>query len=182
MKVYVFLAEGFEEIEAIAPIDIFRRAGLETVTVSVTSKKEVTAAHGITVLADELLNETDFADASLLFLPGGMPGTRNLDALPELKEIILAQVNGSKPVAAICAAPLIFGKMGLLNGKEAICYPGFEGELQGATISGAKIVKDGLVHTAQGAGVAVDFALTLVAELKGKEVADQLAKAICLVG
>jgi 4-methyl-5(b-hydroxyethyl)-thiazole monophosphate biosynthesis len=129
-----------------------------------------------------LLNETDFADAGLLFLPGGMPGTRNLDALPELKEIILAQVNGNKPVAAICAAPLIFGKMGLLNGKEAICYPGFEGELQGATISGTKIVKDGLVHTAQGAGVAVDFALMLVAELKGKAVADQLAKAICLVG
>lgn len=181
MKVYVFLAEGFEEIEAIAPIDIFRRAGLETVTVSVGSNKEVTAAHGITILADVLLSETNFTDADLLFLPGGMPGTRNLDALPELKNIILAQVAMNKPVAAICAAPLIFGKVGLLNGKEAICYPGFENELQGATISTAKVVKDGLVHTAKGAGVAVDFALALVAELKGKSEAEKLAKAICLI-
>jgi 4-methyl-5(b-hydroxyethyl)-thiazole monophosphate biosynthesis len=180
MSVFVFLATGFEEIEAIAPIDIFRRANLDVVTVSISDTKEVCGAHGITVLADALFADTDFSSADLLFLPGGMPGTKNLDVSEALKQLILAQLENDKPVAAICAAPSILGKMGLLNDKEAICYPGFEPQLTGAILSENKIVTSGLIHTAKGAGVAIQFALSLVAELKGQVDADRIEDSICL--
>lgn len=180
MKVYLFLAEGFEEIEAIAPIDIFRRAGFDTVTVSVMDKKEVTAAHQVTVSADAMFDELDFSDADLLFLPGGMPGTLNLNAHDGLKALILQQLNAHKAVAAICAAPTILGGLGLLENKEAICYPGFESQLTGAILSEKSIVRSGLIHTAKGPGVAIDFALSIVTELKNKEAAAQLATALCL--
>ncbi len=179
MKVFVFLAEGFEEIEAIAPIDIFRRAGFDVCTVSITENKEVSGAHGITVLADCLFSATEFSKNDLLFLPGGMPGTKNLDEHEGLKHVLKTQVDSKKPLAAICAAPSILGKMGLLEGKEAICYPGFENFLYGATLSKEKIVKSGQIFTAKGAGVAIPYALRLVEELKGKEVADKLAESIC---
>lgn len=180
MSVFVFLATGFEEIEAIAPIDIFRRANLDVVTVSISETKEVCGAHGITVLADALFADTDFSSADLLFLPGGMPGTKNLDASEALKQLIGVQLENDKPVAAICAAPSILGKMGLLNDKEAICYPGFENQLTGAILSENKIVTSGLIHTAKGAGVAIQFALSLVAELKGQVEADRIEGSICL--
>jgi len=176
----VFLADGFEEIEAIAPIDIFRRAGIEVSTVSISSKKEVTGAHAIPVLADCLFSEADLQENDLLFLPGGMPGTKNLDAHAGLKNLISMQVQKGEKVAAICAAPSILGKMGLLQGKEAICYPGFEKELVGATLSESKIVKADNIFTAKGAGVAIQFALKLVEELKGKEEATRIANSICL--
>lgn len=178
MKVIVFLAEGFEEIEAIAPIDIFRRAGLEVTTVSVTGNREVRGAHNVTVLSDTLFDDTDCSVNDLLYLPGGMPGTSNLDAHEGLKELIRKQAESGKPVAAICAAPSILGKMGLLEGKEAICYPGFEKFLTGATLSGQTIAKAGNILTAKGAGVAIPFALKIVEELKGKEVSEQIAGAI----
>jgi len=180
MSVFVFLATGFEEIEAIAPIDIFRRANLDVVTVSISNTKEVCGAHGITVFADALFADTDFNSADLLFLPGGMPGTKNLDASEVLKRLISAQLENNKPVAAICAAPSILGKMGLLNGREAICYPGFESQLTGAILSEDKIVKSGLIYTAKGAGVAIQFALSLVEELKGMVEADRIEGSICL--
>jgi len=180
MSVFVFLATGFEEIEAIAPIDIFKRANIDVITVSTSGTKAVCGAHGITVLADALFADTDFSSADLLFLPGGMPGTKNLDASETLKQLIAAQLENDKPVAAICAAPSILGKMGLLNGREAICYPGFENQLTGAILSEDKIVKSGLIHTAKGAGVAIQFALSLVAELKGKVEADRIEGSICL--
>ncbi|MFT3753938.1 MAG: DJ-1/PfpI family protein [Paludibacter sp.] len=180
MKVYIFLANGFEEIEAIAPIDIFRRANIEVVTVSVSGSKEVTGAHGVSVLADKLFSETDFNGDYLLFLPGGMPGTKNLDAHEGLKNLIAKHVNEGKPTAAICAAPYILGKLGLLKGKEAICYPGFEDQLVGAKISENKIVGSGNISTAKAAGVAIQFALKLVGDLKGKAEADRIANSIYL--
>jgi 4-methyl-5(b-hydroxyethyl)-thiazole monophosphate biosynthesis len=180
MKTYIFLAEGFEEIEAISPVDILRRANVDVVTVSISDIREVCGAHGIVVLADKLFSEIDFSDSELLVLPGGMPGTKNLDAHMGLKALIEIQVNKDKPVAAICAAPSILGKMGLLQGKEAICYPGFENELSGATLSADKVVQSGLVITAKGAGVAVQFGLKLVELLKGKAEADRIAAAIFL--
>ena len=180
MKAIVFLAEGFEEVEAIAPIDIFRRAGIEVYSVSITNQKNVASARGITVIADKLFAETDFSDADLLFLPGGMPGTKNLDEHDGLKQLIDKQLEFGKRVAAICAAPSILGKMGLLEGKEATCYPGFENQLQGAILSDSKIVKSGLITTAKGAGVAIQFALSIVGELKGEEEALRVANAICL--
>lgn len=180
MKAYIFLADGFEEIEAIAPIDIFRRAKIEVATVSISENRIVQGAHGIPVIADFLFTQTDFSDNDILYLPGGMPGTKNLDAHTGLKDLINKQIADNKNLAAICAAPSILGKMGLLEGKEAICYPGFEDQLHGAILSKNKIVKSGNVHTAKGAGVAVQFALKLVEELKGREEAQKLADSICL--
>jgi len=180
MKAYIFLADGFEEIEAIAPIDIFRRAKIEVTTVSISENRIVQGAHGIPVIADYLFTETDFSDNDILYLPGGMPGTKNLDAHNGLKTLISKQMSENKNIAAICAAPSILGKMNLLNGKEAICYPGFENQLCGAILSKNKIVKSENIYTAKGAGVAVQFALKLVEELKGREVAQELANSICL--
>ncbi|HEY6913435.1 MAG TPA: DJ-1 family glyoxalase III [Paludibacter sp.] len=180
MKAYFFLANGFEEIEAIAPIDIFRRANIEVITVSISDNKEVAGAHGVSVLADNLFSEIDFNGDFLIFLPGGMPGTKNLDAHEGLKNLINTQVKAGKPIAAICAAPSILGKMGLLEGKEAICYPGFENQLLGAKISEKKIVKSGTISMAKGAGVTIQFALKLVEDLKGKAEADRITNSICL--
>ena len=179
MKAFVFLADGFEELEAIAPIDILRRAEIDLITVSISANKEVCGAHGIKIIADCLFNEVDFGNCDLLFLPGGMPGTSNLDAHEELKKLIFAHAKQDKYIAAICAAPSILGKMGLLEGKEAICYPSFENQLLGATVSGDKIVKSGSILTAKGAGVAIEFALRLVAEMKGKTIAEDIATSIC---
>ena len=180
MKVYLFLADGFEEIEAIAPVDIFRRAGIEVITVSISDEKLVRGAHNISLMADALFSETDFLENDLLYLPGGMPGTKNLDAHEGLKKLLLKQASSNKKIAAICAAPSILGKLGLLNGKEAICYPGFEDQLTGAVLSKEKVVKSGAISTAKGAGVAIQFSLKLVEELKGKQAADKIADSIQL--
>jgi protein deglycase len=180
MKVYVFLADGFEEIEAIAPIDIFRRAEIEVTTISISDNKLVRGAHNISVQADGLFSETDFSDNDLLYLPGGMPGTKNLDAHEGLKKMLQKQAEDHRNIAAICAAPSILGKMGLLKGREAICFPGFEEQLTGAFLSNEKIVKSSFIYTAKAAGVAIQFALKLVEGLKGKVVADEIANSICL--
>ena len=177
-KVFLFLADGFEEIEAIAPIDILRRAGIDLVTVSVKSEKAVTGAHGVTILADKLFSEVDFAGNELLFLPGGLPGTTNLEKHEGLKKLIEKQAEAGGKLAAICAAPSIFGKMNLLKGKEAICYPGFENYLYDAKVSEKKVVQAGNIFTAKAAGVAVKFALELVKDLKGADVAQNLANAL----
>ncbi len=178
MKIYVFLAEGFEELEAIAPIDVFRRAELEVLTVSITDKKEVTGAHGITVLADTIFADNSFEEDSLLFLPGGMPGTTNLDNHTGLKTLIKKHADSKQKLAAICAAPLVFGKLGLLQGKDAICYPGFEDQLNGAHLSSQSCVKADTVYTAKAAGAALEFALMLVADLKGKDTAQSIRAAM----
>ena len=178
MRILIFLADGFEEIEALAPVDIFRRAGLNVWTVSISENTEVRGAHGITVLADCLFSSSAFSENDFIFLPGGMPGTKNLEEHEGLKKLIKQQFDLNKPMAAICAAPSIFGKMGLLEGKEAICYPGFENSLKGATLSENKMVKSGQIYTAKAAGVAIPYALMLVEELKSKEEATKIADSI----
>jgi 4-methyl-5(b-hydroxyethyl)-thiazole monophosphate biosynthesis len=180
MNVFLFLADGFEEIEAITPIDIFRRAGIDVTTISLTSDKLVRGSHNIGIQADKIFTEADFSVNDLLYLPGGMPGTRNLGAHEGLKALILKQAGENKKIAAICAAPSILGKLGLLKGKEAICFPGFEDQLEGAFLSKEKIVESGLISTAKGAGVALPFALKLVEILKGKALADQISLSVCL--
>lgn len=180
MKVFLFLAEGFEEIEAVVPMDIFRRAGMELTTVSITDELIVKGAHGVAVMADTLFSKLRFDGDFLLFLPGGMPGTTHLEKHAGLKSLIDMQAKKGSPIAAICAAPSILGKMGILNGREAICYPGFENLLEAARISDKSVVKSGNIYTAKGPGVALQFALKIVAELKGASVADEVANALMM--
>lgn len=176
--VYVFLANGFEETEAIAPIDMLRRAGKEVITVGVTGKI-VTGSHGIPVTADITEDElTDFSAAEMIVLPGGMPGTLNEEASAVVQSAIDYCTDNSIPVGAICAAPSILGHKGLLEGKTAVCYTGFEKDLKGAVIGTAGVVTDGLITTARGAGVAVEFGLELVKVLCGQAESDRLRSAI----
>ena len=159
--VYMFLAQGFEEVEALCPLDLLRRAGVEIKTVGVGSDV-ICGAHGIRVFAD--MKDSEFSDKApeAVILPGGMPGTLNLDASATVHRAIDDALKSGAHIAAICAAPSILGKLGLLNGKEAICYPGFEEKLLGAKISKKRVVTDGNVTTAAGMGVALDFGLELV--------------------
>jgi 4-methyl-5(b-hydroxyethyl)-thiazole monophosphate biosynthesis len=180
MRILLFLAEGFEEIEAVAPIDVFRRAGIDVTTVSVSDKLTVTGAHGIGVNVDVIFEKADLSGDFLIYLPGGMPGTTNLDNHTGLKKLIEKQAAKGATIAAICAAPSILGKMGLLKEKEAICYPGFESFLTDAKISSSTIVKSGNILTAKGPGVAIPFALKIVEELKGKDTAQQVANGMIL--
>ncbi len=177
-KVFLFLAEGFEEIEAITPIDILRRAEIPTITVSITDKKEVVGAHGITVIADQLFDETNFTENYFLILPGGLNGMLNLKSHHQLAELLKKQNQQHNKVGAICAAPSILGELELLNNREAICYPGFEQNLKGAKISSSSVVTDENITTAKGAGVAIDFALKIVEIIKGKQKAEKIANAI----
>ena len=175
--VTVFLAQGFEEIEALAPVDLMRRAGLTVITVAVGEGSVVTGAHGMSVATDAHINDIeDCEEAELLMLPGGMPGTSNLNASAAVHRLIDSALYGGKRVAAICAAPMILGKMGLLNGKKAVCYPGFEEYLKGAEISDQKVVSDGKIITAKGVGAAVEFGLLLVEAIKDKATAKKLRR------
>lgn len=178
MQIYLFLADGFEEIEAIAPIDIFRRADIKLTTVSISDSPIVTGAHNVKIFADILFAELQYDNDSLLFLPGGLPGTTNLESHQGLKYLIQNHSTQGGKIAAICAAPSILGKMNLLDGKEAICYPGFEDTLLGSSISKSNIVKSGSVFTAKAAGLAIQFALDIVSDLKGKELANQIKESI----
>ena len=174
--IYMFLAEGFEEVEALAPLDLIRRAGLEIKTVGVGSKT-VIGSHGIPVVAD--ITEGEFSDNApdMVILPGGMPGTKNLDANAIVHKAIADAVKNDAYVCAICAAPMIIGKLGLLRGKNAVCYPGFEKYLDGAILPDKKVVRDGKVITAKGMGAAVEFGLSIVSALKDEKTADDLATA-----
>lgn len=168
----VFLADGFEEIEALATVDILRRANVEVVTVGVGSKTPV-GAHGIPVCADITEKELDLTAIDGVVLPGGMPGTTNLEASAVVQSAISYAAERGLLLAAICAAPSILGHGGYLHGKHATCYPGFETDLRGA-ILGKDVVVDGNIITASGAGVAVDFALALVRYLVSAEMADAI--------
>ena len=180
--VYVFLADGFEEIEALTPVDLLRRAGVETVTVGVTGKT-VTGSHGITVEADITAAEAEKrrmggASPEMIVLPGGMPGAKNLDESPAVENFIAAANEANAYIAAICAAPMILGKRGLLQGRKAVCYPGFEPYLTGADMQDCSCVRDGRIITGQAMGAAAEFALTLVEALKGERTAKELRAAI----
>lgn len=178
--VYVFLASGFEEIEAFTSIDVLRRAGLNVNMVSVDDIGYDTGAHDVTVICDSFFEKCDFRDADLLLLPGGMPGAENLSEHEELNELIVDFVTAGKPVAAICAAPMVLGKLGLLKGKKVTCYPGFEQYLEGAEYTGNQVEKDGNIITGIGPGAAMDFALAVVELLTGKDKVAELEKAMCV--
>lgn len=175
--VYLFLANGFETIEALAVVDMLRRAKIDVKTVGVTGEI-VTSSHNIDVTADIEIDEFDIKDADAVVLPGGMPGTLNLEADKTVQGAIDYCVENKKYICAICAAPSILGHKGLLKGKEAICFPGFENDLTGAILSDKYVVTDGLIITARGAGVAVDFGLEIVKALKGEETAENVRKTI----
>jgi 4-methyl-5(b-hydroxyethyl)-thiazole monophosphate biosynthesis len=173
--VYVHLAEGFEEIEALTVVDLMRRAQIDVQTVAMGEDKTVTGAHGIAVQADILQEEADYSASEMLVLPGGMPGTTHLMENEMLGREIQNYVQIGRWVAAICAAPMVLGHLGVLEGKQATIYPGMEMHLIGATpIHEQKVVKDGRIITSKGPGTAMDFALALVEELKGKSAADEL--------
>lgn len=177
--VYMFLANGFEEIEALCPLDLLRRAGVDVKTVAVGAESlTVTGSHGITVLAD--MDEKDFSDGApeMVILPGGMPGATNLDNSKVVDGAIRAALACDAYLTAICAAPMILGKRDVLQGKRAICFPGFEEYLHGATVAAERVVRDGKIITAAGMGVALDFGLALVAALRGKEAAIALRRAV----
>ena len=160
--IFVFLAEGFEEIEALTPVDVLRRAGLVVQTVSIMDEQVVAGAHGVPVLADKMFAEINPEDAEMILLPGGLPGATNLDAHEGLGQLISDFAKAEKPLAAICAAPLVFGNRGLLQGKKATCYPGFETYLQGAEYTAALVEKDANFITGKGPGAAMEFAFAIV--------------------
>ncbi len=175
--IYVFLADGFEEVEALAPVDILRRAELEVKTVGVGGKN-ITGSHGITVVADIEEKDITTDDMDMMILPGGMPGTLNLERSPIVTACAEYCARNNIYLAAICAAPSILGHMGLLKGKEAICFPGFEGQLTGAVISDKFVCVDGNIITAKGMGVAVQFGLTLAGLMAGQHEADHIHASI----
>jgi len=180
MNAFIFLAPGFEEIEAITVIDVLRRAEIEVVTVSIPDEDDdefwVEGAHGISVFSDIDFEYADFAEGDILILPGGQPGTKNLNAHKGLKKLITEYYNQNKCIAAICAAPLILGEMGLLKGKRATCYPGYEAQLTGAEIVNESVVVAGNIITGNGVGAALQFALAIVETFKGAGLARDLAK------
>ena len=180
MKAFLFLAEGFEEIEAVSTMDVLRRGNIELTTVSVTDNKLVMGAHQISVEADQLFSETDFSEGQLLILPGGMPGARHLNEHDELKHLLEQYAAEGKKIAAICAAPLVLGGLHLLQGKKATVYPGYENTLQGATVVEEKVVKDGNIITGRGPAFVFDFALAIVAELQGQTKANEVAGGMLL--
>lgn len=177
--VYVFLADGFEEVEALTPIDMLRRVGIDVITAGV-GKKEIVGAHNITVIADVLASEVKAENAQMVVLPGGLPGTTNLQVDENVQKAIDVVFKNGGYVAAICAAPLILGEKGLLKGRDATCFVGFEDKLIGANYTGEPVCVDGKIITARSAGVALDFAFELVRALKDDETVSSLReKLLC---
>lgn len=182
-RIAVFLAAGFEEIEALTVVDLCRRAGIEALTAAVAEEEgeeacHVTGSHGITVKADVAFEEVDFDGLDMIVLPGGMPGTRNLEAYAPLMQKLDAFYKEGKCISAICAAPSIFGHRGYLEGRNACAYPGFDKELAGARVSVNPVEVSGHVTTSRGLGTAIPFALSIVERFCGSEKAEELAKSV----
>lgn len=175
--VYVFFADGFEEVEALTTVDLIRRSGTDLQTVSVMGEKRVTGSHGITIETDLLFEEIEMP-ADMLVLPGGMPGTRNLGAHVGLCDLMRRQYEEKGWLAAICAAPSVFAGLGFLKGRKATSYPGAVTDQDCGTYLEEEVVVDGPIVTSRGVGTAIPFALKLVEILKGKETADQIAGSI----
>lgn len=178
--IYLFLAEGFEEVEALGTVDVLRRAGLPVKTVSVMEQLEVTGSHQVTVKADMLFDEESLHDAEMLILPGGMPGSLNLSEHEGLRRVILAFFAAGRPMAAICAAPMVYGKLGLLKNKKVTCYPGFEEYLEGAVPTGALVEHDANIITGKGPGATFEFAMAIVAKFCGKAKVAELKQGMLL--
>lgn len=172
--VHLFLAEGFEEIEALTVVDILRRAGVDIKTVSISDKKEVIGSNGIRVVADALFDDIASEVSDMLILPGGVPGAFNLNDHQGLQSLLLKQHAEGKWIAAICAAPLVLGGLGILEGKKATCYPGFEEKLKGAVTTGTLTAIDGNVITGKGPAAAIPFAFSLVEHLCGNNAVEEL--------
>ncbi len=179
-KVYIFLADGFEEMEALIPYDVLKRAGFEVELVSVTKELGVISTHGLSVSCDLTISEISQGQATLLILPGGMPGASNLAESKDLANMLLKQNEEGKWIAAICAAPYVLGDLGILKGKQATCFPGYESHLSGAEHVESSVVVSLNVITGNGAGAAVKFAFAIVEQLRGKRVADFLAEKMLL--
>ena len=181
-KVYVFLADGFEDIEALAPIDILRRGGMDVVTVSVMDYQLVESAHGVSVMADALFDDVEsFSDADLLVLPGGMPGATNLAAHQVLNEMLVEQNKRGGGVAAICASPaVVLGPLGLLSGRDAVCYPGMERLVSGVRWGVKPVAVDDNIVTGNGPSAASTFALAIVAQTLGREASLEVAEGMLI--
>ena len=173
-KAYEFLANGFEDIEALAPVDILRRGGVEVKTVSISNSLMVKSAHGITVKADLLFDEVDDFDADILMLPGGMPGAANLNLHEGLRKLLVKQNENGKRLGAICAAPMVLGSVGVLKGKRATCYPGFEKRLTGAECTGELCTIDGNITTGKGPAAAFIYGFTLLEQLTSIAIAKEV--------
>jgi len=177
-KIYLHLAEGFEEIEALTVVDILRRAKLDVVVVSTSNDLYVKGSHCITVRSDMLIKDVDYEKGNMIILPGGMPGTTNLKKCDILIDAIVKYNSQNKYIAAICAAPSILGELLILKNKKAIAYPSFEDKLIGAIITDEKVVRDANIITSKSVGTAIDFSLCIVEILKSKELACELAKSM----
>ena len=177
-KIGMMVANGYEEVEMLTVVDLLRRAGMTCDIISVSGEKELTSSHKVTVIADLLYEEADFDSYDALAIPGGMPGTTNLGAHAGVCEQLKKAYADGRMIAAICAAPTVFGKLGLLEGKKAICYPGMEDQLTGAEVTYEPAVRDGNIITSRGMGTAIDFALKLVEILYDKTEANGLAESI----
>ena len=177
-QITVHLADGFEEIEAVTIIDVLRRAGLNVITVSVTGNRMVKGSHNIAIKADFLLEEVDYSKGEMIILPGGMPGSKNLNEHEGLRSQIIDYQKCGKYLAAICAAPIVFGNLGILQGKKVVCYPGYESHLVGAEVLSNPYIVDNNIITGRGVGAALQFSLEIVRILKGEESAIQLRKAM----
>lgn len=178
---YIFLADGFEDIEGLTVVDLLRRAGIDIKTVSIKETTQIRTSHGITMLTDTTFAETDFTDAvDILVLPGGMPGTRYLAAYKPLTDLLTDFNNKGKKIAAICAAPSVFSGLGFLKDKKATSYPSFMEVIakDGAQTSEDSVVVDGNITTSRGLGTAIDFALSIIEQLEGKEKADEVADSV----
>ncbi len=177
-QVCVVLAEGFEEIEGLTVVDLLRRAGISVTTASVSGHQKVTGSHNISVIADALFEDVDFSEMDMMVLPGGMPGTKNLKAHSGVASQLNHMISQGKEIAAICAAPSVLGSLGLLKGKQACCYPGFEDQLLGADVIYEPVAKSAQVITSRGMGTAIPFGLALVERLTDQETADKLAASV----
>ncbi len=177
-KVFAFLAEGLEEVECLAVVDVLRRANIDVTLVSMTGERQVTGSHNISIVTDALYDEVNPEEADLLFLPGGMPGTSNLKAHQGLAKDLEEANRQGRRIAAICAAPSVLGGMGLLKGKTATCYPGYEDQLEGASCSQSGVITDGNITTARGLGYALDLGIELVRLFSGSEHACAVKRAI----
>ena len=177
-KVYIFLANGFEEIEGLTVVDLLRRANIDITMVSITGELFVTGSHMIMTKADVLFENADFSHADMLVLPGGMPGTKYLAEHAGLDQLLKKFHSKGKKLSAICAAPSVLGSKGLLKGKKATCYPGYEDVLLGASIKNDAVVADGNIITSKGLGTAMDFSLALIKDLAREAEAAKIAKGI----
>jgi 4-methyl-5(b-hydroxyethyl)-thiazole monophosphate biosynthesis len=174
--VYVHLADGFEEIETLTPVDLLRRAGIDAETVSIMGRLNVTGAHNVEVIADILFEDADYNGCEMIVLPGGSVGAENLSAHEGLTEKLFSFANREKFIAAICASPaVVLGHHGILKGRKATCYPGLEGEMEGAIPTEGSVVRDGKIITSRGPATAMDFALAIIGALRGEAAVNEVA-------